>query len=124
MTDTIGTYLTAHLAGTALTATIEETYARIEKHNDPALFIAIRPKSEALAIAEPMQASGPAGKPLYGVPFAVKDNIDVAGLPPTAAFPPFASHPPKSAFVAETLERAGAMVIGKTNLDQFATGLV
>ena len=124
MTITIGTLLAAHAAGKSLTATIEETYARIEKHNDPALFITIRPKSEALAIAERMQASGPEGKPLYGVPFVVKDNIDVAGLPTTAACPAFAYQPEKSAFVVEKLERAGAIVIGKTNLDQFATGLV
>ena len=124
MTITIGTLLAAHAADKSLAATIEETYARIEKHNDPALFITIRPKSEALAIAERMQASGPEGKPLYGVPFVVKDNIDVAGLPTTAACPAFAYHPAKSAFVVERLERAGAIVIGKTNLDQFATGLV
>jgi allophanate hydrolase len=124
MTITIGTLLAAHSAGKSLTATIAETYARIEKHNDPALFIAIRPKPEALAIAERMQASGPEGKPLYGVPFVVKDNIDVAGLPTTAACPAFAYHPAKSAFVVERLELAGAIVIGKTNLDQFATGLV
>ena len=124
MTITIGTLLAAHSAGKSLTATIEETYARIEKHSDPALFITIRPKPEALAIADRVQASGPAGKPLYGVPFVVKDNIDVAGLPTTAACPAFAYHPAKSAFVVERLERAGAIVIGKTNLDQFATGLV
>ena len=124
MTITIGTLLAAHAAGESLTATIEETYARIEQHNDPALFIAIRPKPEALAIAERMQASGPEGKPLYGVPFVVKDNIDVAGLPTTAACPAFAYHPARSAFAVEKLERAGAIVIGKTNLDQFATGLV
>src|ERR1700722_11467792 len=124
MTDTIGAYLTAHSAGMALTATIEETYARIEKHNDPALFIAIRPKPEALAIAQRVQASGPQGKPLFGVPFVVKDNIDVAGLPTTAACPAFAYRPATSAFVVKRLERAGAIVIGKTNLDQFGTGLV
>jgi allophanate hydrolase len=124
MTATIGTLLAAHAAGKRLTATIEETYDRIESHNDPALFIAIRPKSEALAIAERVQASGLEGKPLYGVPFVVKDNIDVAGLPTTAACPAFAYRPAKSAFVVERLERAGAIVIGKTNLDQFATGLV
>ena len=124
MTTTIGTLFAAHAAGKSLKATIEETYARIEKHNDPALFIAIRPRSEALAIAGRMQASGPEGKPLYGVPFVVKDNIDVAGLPTTAACPAFAYHPEKSAFVVQKLERAGAIVIGKTNLDQFATGLV
>ena len=124
MTETIGTLLAAHASGKALTATIEETYARIERHDDPALFIAIRPKAEALAIAERVQAAGPEGRPLYGVPFVVKDNIDVAGLPTTAACPAFAYSPAKSAFVVERLDRAGAIVIGKTNLDQFATGLV
>ena len=124
MTATIGTLLAAHAAGKPLTATLEDTYARIEKHNDPALFIATRPKPEALAIAERVQASGPKGKPLYGVPFVVKDNIDVAGLATTAACPAFAYRPGKSAFVVERLERAGAIAIGKTNLDQFATGLV
>jgi allophanate hydrolase len=124
MADTIGTFLAAHAAGKALTETIEETYDRIEKHNDPALFIAIRPRAEALAIAERMQASRVENKPLYGVPFAVKDNIDVAGLPTTAACPAFAYQPSRSAFVVERLERAGAIVVGKTNLDQFATGLV
>ena len=68
--------------------------------------------------------AGPAGKPLFGVPFVVKDNIDVAGLPTTAACPAFAYQPAQSSFVVERLERAGAIVVGKTNLDQFATGLV
>jgi allophanate hydrolase len=124
MKATIGTLLAAHAAGKPLTATIEETYDRIESHNDPALFIATRPRSDALAIAERVQDSGPEGKPLYGVPFVVKDNIDVAGFPTTAACPAFAYSPAKSAFVVERIERAGAIVIGKTNLDQFATGLV
>src|SRR5580692_10013121 len=124
MTITIGTLLAAHAADKSLAATIEETYARIEKHNDPALFITIRPRSETLAIAGRMQASGPASQPLYGVPFVVKDNIDVAGLPTTAACPAFEYQPERSAFVVDRLERAGAIVLGKTNLDQFATGLV
>ena len=62
--------------------------------------------------------------PLYGIPFAVKDNIDVAGLPTTCASPEFAYTPEKNATVIDRLEAAGAVVIGKTNLDQFATGLV
>jgi allophanate hydrolase len=124
MTATIGTLLAAHAAGKPLTATIEETYDRIAAHNDPAVFISIRPKAEALAIARDLRASGPADKPLYGVPFVVKDNIDVAGLPTTAACKAFAYRPERSAFVVERLERAGAVVVGKTNLDQFATGLV
>jgi allophanate hydrolase len=61
---------------------------------------------------------------LYGVPCAVKDNIDVAGLPTTCACPEFAYDPPQHAAVVSRLEAAGAVVIGKTNLDQFATGLV
>jgi allophanate hydrolase len=124
MTATIGSLLAQHAAGKPLTATIEETYARIETHNDPALFIAIRPKPAALAIAERLQASGPEDKALWGIPFVVKDNIDVTGLSTTAACPAFAYQPAKSAFVVEKLEQAGAIVIGKTNLDQFATGLV
>jgi len=124
MTATIATFVAAHAAGKPLTATIEETYDRIAAHDDPALFIAIRPKAEALAIAAQLAVSGSAGKPLYGVPFVVKDNIDVAGLPTTAACPAFEYRPERSAFVVERLERMGAIAIGKTNLDQFATGLV
>ena len=62
--------------------------------------------------------------PLYGVPFAVKDNIDMAGLPTTAACPAFAFTPERSATVVQRLKAAGAVLVGKTNLDQFATGLV
>ena len=69
-------------------------------------------------------ASIPTAKPLWGIPFAVKDNIDVAGLPTTAASPTFAYTPNANAHVVERLLAAGALMIGKTNLDQFATGLV
>jgi allophanate hydrolase len=60
--------------------------------------------------------------PLFGVPFAVKDNIDVAGIPTTAGCPEFAYTPAESAFAVQRLLDAGAILIGKTNLDQFATG--
>ncbi|MDH5393778.1 MAG: allophanate hydrolase [Gammaproteobacteria bacterium] len=62
--------------------------------------------------------------PLYGIPFAIKDNIDLAGVPTTAACAAFSKTPKKSAFVVEQLINAGAIPIGKTNMDQFATGLV
>lgn len=71
-----------------------------------------------------LEAASPAELPLYGVPFAVKDNIDVAGLPTTAACPAFAYTPEQHATVVQRLLDAGAVLIGKTNLDQFATGLV
>ena len=66
----------------------------------------------------------PATHPLWGVPFAIKDNIDLAGVPTTAACPAFAYTPAVSATVVERLVTAGAIPVGKTNLDQFATGLV
>ena len=124
MAETIAALVAAHAGGKSITATVEETYARIAAHADPALFITLRPEAEAIAEAKRLEDEGRAGKPLHGVPFAVKDNIDVAGLPTTAACPAFAYTPKRSAFVVEALERAGAIVIGKTNLDQFATGLV
>jgi allophanate hydrolase len=71
-----------------------------------------------------LEGHSPATKPLYGIPFAVKDNIDVAGLTTTAACPGFAYAPTRSATVVQRLIDAGAIVVGKTNLDQFATGLV
>ncbi|MGL4566856.1 MAG: amidase family protein, partial [Halioglobus sp.] len=65
----------------------------------------------------------PASLPLWGIPFAIKDNIDLAGIPTTAACPAFAYTPAPSAVVAQQLLDAGAIPVGKTNLDQFATGL-
>lgn len=66
----------------------------------------------------------PEEKPLYGIPFAIKDNIDLAGVPTTAACEAFAYTPTNSALVVKKLINAGAIPLGKTNLDQFATGLV
>lgn len=72
----------------------------------------------------PRYQQDPAALPLFGIPFAVKDNIDVAGWPTTAACPAFAYVAEADATVVARLKAAGAIVIGKTNLDQFATGLV
>lgn len=94
-------------------------YDRIAAMGERPVWISLVPRDVALARA----ASAPRG-PLFGIPFAVKDNIDVAGLETTCACPDFAYTPERSATIVERLEAAGAIVIGKTNLDQFATGLV
>ncbi len=77
-----------------------------------------------LARLEAMNKEERAALPLWGIPFAVKDNIDVAGVPTTAACPEYAYTPNESATVVRLLVEAGAFPVGKTNLDQFATGLV
>ncbi|MBX9684963.1 MAG: allophanate hydrolase [Hyphomicrobium sp.] len=94
-------------------------YRRIVDIGERPIWITVRSEDDATNAAR----LAPKG-PLYGIPFAVKDNIDVAGLPTTCACPAFAYTPQRSATVVERLEAAGAIVIGKTNLDQFATGLV
>lgn len=99
---------------------IDEVFERIAAYPDPGVWISLRTKEEVLAEASAMDPS----LPLHGVPFAVKDNIDVAGMPTTAACPSFAYTPSASAFVVNLLRQAGALLIGKTNMDQFATGLV
>src|SRR4051812_39350398 len=76
-----------------------------------------------LAAVEERRAAG-AQLPLYGVPFAIKDNIDLSDVPTTAACPSYSTTPRQSAPVVATLMAAGAIALGKTNLDQFATGLV
>jgi allophanate hydrolase len=125
VTETVAAIVAAHRAGTVTPAqTIARSYQRIRDHNDPAIFIALRDEKEAIAEAEAPTAKDPATLPLYGVPVAVKDNIDVAGLPTTAACPAFAYSPAHDATSVARLRAAGAIIIGKTNLDQFATGLV
>jgi allophanate hydrolase len=99
-------------------------FERIRAWPDPAVWILLRDEADLLAEARALMARGPAGLPLWGIPFAVKDNIDVAGLPTTAACPEFTYTPDCSATVVARLVAAGALLIGKTNLDQFATGLV
>ncbi len=98
--------------------------ARIAEWNDPALFIARVPDADVLARAAALQAEGPKGRALFGLPFVVKDNIDVAGIPTTAACPAYAYTPTESATAVQRLLDAGAVLLGKVNLDQFATGLV
>src|SRR5229473_4260494 len=124
MTETVAAIVAAHRAGILSPAqTVARSFARIRDHDDPAIFISLRDEKEARAEAEGLTAKEGAQLPLYGVPVAIKDNIDVAGLPTTAACPAFAYTPAQDATCVARLKRAGAIVIGKTNLDQFATGL-
>src|SRR4051812_9563593 len=115
----------AHRAGGLSPAqTVARSFQRIRDHNDPAVFISLRNEADALAEAKSLSKKDAEQLPLYGVPVAVKDNIDVLGLPTTAACPAFAYSPAYDATSVAKLRAAGAVVIGKTNLDQFATGLV
>lgn len=125
MSETASDIVAAHRSGAATPEqSVRRCYERIRAYGDPAVFITLRDEAEALAEARDLMAAGPAGKPLYGVPVAIKDNIDVAGLPTTAACPAFAYKAGADATAVTRLRLAGAIVIGKTNLDQFATGLV
>lgn len=110
---------------------IERVLEQIREEADPGIWITLTPEATLQSRATALDAAlrnDPAQAlmqyPLLGIPFGVKDNIDVAGLPTTAACPAFAYFPQISADVVARLEDAGAIVIGKTNLDQFATGLV
>jgi allophanate hydrolase len=111
----------AYAEGLAPCDVIAEAFRRLEAVSDPGIFIH-EAREAALAAAEAL--GEPDGRPFWGIPFAVKDNIDVAGLPTTAACPDFAYLADRDAFVVARLREAGAIVLGKTNLDQFATGLV
>jgi allophanate hydrolase len=105
---------------------LDMVYARIDAMGERPVWIHLIPKADALAQLAVASTRREAGEslPLFGIPFAVKDNIDVAGIPTTAGCPEFAFVPARSATVVERLQAAGAILIGKTNLDQFATGLV
>lgn len=97
---------------------------RLARANDPGIFLHLM---SAGSLADQIAALGPfdpVAKPLWGVPFAIKDNIDALGSPTTAACPDYAYEVREDAFVVAQLRAAGAILVGKANLDQFATGLV
>lgn len=105
---------------------VAEAYAAIERTGRPELWITIRDRAEAEREAARLDALAEAGAdlPMLGTVLAVKDNIDVRGLATTAAYPAAAALPAADATAVALLRDAGAVVIGKTNMDQFATGLV
>ncbi|MFE2134378.1 amidase family protein, partial [Streptomyces sp. NPDC059466] len=105
---------------------VQSAYARIEAVDRPEIWIDLRPRAQAEREAEDLDARVAAGEhlPLAGRLLAVKGNIDVAGLPTTAGCPAYAYDPRADAPAVARLRAAGALVLGTTNLDQFATGLV
>ncbi|GAA4286900.1 allophanate hydrolase [Georgenia daeguensis] len=111
---------------TAPTAAVAAAFDRIDAAHRQDIWIRLQDRAAALDEAVDVEARLAAGAdlPLAGLTFAVKDNIDVAGLPTTAAHPAFRRVPASTATAVERLRAAGAVLVGKTNLDQFATGLV
>jgi allophanate hydrolase len=114
----------AYSSGLTPAAVVEEVFRRVDAAADPGIFISVTSLAEVKRQASRLPPFDPETMPLWGVPVAVKDNIDVAGLPTTAACPDYAYRPERDAEAVARLRRAGALIIGKTNLDQFATGLV
>jgi allophanate hydrolase len=105
---------------------VRAAYAAIAAAGRPEIWITLRPEREARAEAAAVDARAAAGErlPLAGLTAAVKDNIDVAGLPTTAGAPSYSYRPERDATCVARLRAAGAVIVGKTNMDQFATGLV
>jgi allophanate hydrolase len=119
----------SYRGGLTVSAAVEDFITK-SAAGDPALWISRVPPDALRARARDLEAraardrAGFSALPLFGVPFAVKDNIDVAGMPTTAGCPAFAYTAQATAPVVEALVQAGAILVGKTNLDQFAAGLV
>jgi allophanate hydrolase len=121
----LASYQAAYASGIDPAQVLRDLYSRIEKTGKKPVWISLLPLDVALATLLEAQRRKEKGEvlPLFGIPFGVKDNIDVAGLPTTAGCAEYAYTPERHAFVVEKLVAAGAIPIGKTNLDQFATGL-
>jgi allophanate hydrolase len=114
----------AYADGLAPVAVVAEVFRRIARAADPGVFVHLADEADVAAAARALPAFDPECYPLWGLVAAVKDNIDVAGMPTTAACPAFAYTPAEDAVAVRLLREAGALIVGKTNLDQFATGLV
>lgn len=122
---TIGDLTAAYrTAGRTPSDVVDELLGRIAERGDDGTWISVAERSELMLRAKQLEAHpDPSGLALYGIPFGVKDSIDVAGVPTTVACPDYAATPAETAPVVQRLVDAGAIYVGKTNLDQFATGL-
>ncbi len=114
----------AYLAGEWTPRTLMNQVLEACDAGDPKIWIERLAPDAVMAYVDGLEGRDPESLPLFGVPFAIKDNIDLAGVPTTAGCPEYAYIPDCSAFAVQRLIEAGAIPIGKTNLDQFATGLV
>ena len=121
----LGSLRGLYKSGAATPADVIATiYDRLSAQPLAPVWISLVPREKALARARKLERDQLASaRPLYGIPFAIKDNIDLAGLPTTAACPAFAYQPAHNATVVQALVDAGAIPLGKTNMDQFAAGL-
>lgn len=120
---TLSDLQSAYAAGASVSDVLQDVFTRIAAVDDPGIFLHLADLAALEGQIAALGAYDPS-RPLWGVPFAVKDNIDVAGMPTTAACPAWTYMPERDAFAVARLREAGAIPIGKTNLDQFATGLV
>ncbi|MFT4196582.1 MAG: allophanate hydrolase [Pseudoxanthomonas sp.] len=116
-----GAYAEARTTPRRLIAELRERAAQLD--GEYRLFIHLLDQAELEPYLARLDGADPASLPLYGLPFAIKDNIDLAAVPTTAGCPDFAYLPAQSATVVQRLLELGAIPLGKTNLDQFATGL-
>ena len=114
-------YLNQSLTPRILIQSLLEKAANYQDYN---LFIHLLTEAELETYLSRLEQSEPNSLPLWGVPFVIKDNIDLANIPTTAACKEFSYVPKESATVVQTLIEAGAIPIAKANMDQFATGLV
>ena len=125
MAETVAEILDTYRTGAATPSDIvARSYERIRAHDDPAIFITLRKEEDVASDALALARNGDTSLPLYGIPVTVKDNIDVKDLPTTAACPAFLYRAHEDSTAVARLRAAGALILGKTNLDQFATGLV
>lgn len=115
-------------AGISPSMVVQAIYERIEAYKavQPSVWIHLRPRQEVMRAATELSTCWPdpeSRPPLWGIPFSVKDSIDIAGIPTTGACPPLAFTPSTSATVYQRCIDAGALFIGKTNMEQLATGM-